>query len=96
MGWLLLGMFFNPWMPLLWAGRADPAESDITQKRKNLTLGSDAFGRAWPHFALLTAGMGPRGMACPRFLSGGKKRMYNTVKKARSMSWERAKEVRTS
>ncbi len=36
MGWLLLGILLNPWVPLLWAGRTDPAEKDITQKRKDL------------------------------------------------------------
>ena len=35
-GWLLLGMAFEPGMPLLWAGRTDPVEKDITQKKKDL------------------------------------------------------------
>lgn len=36
MGWLLLGIFFNPWESFLWAGRTDPVEKDITQKKKDL------------------------------------------------------------
>ncbi|OGP91268.1 MAG: hypothetical protein A2156_05700 [Deltaproteobacteria bacterium RBG_16_48_10] len=35
-GLLLLGLFLNPWRTLLWAGRTDSAEKDITRKRKDL------------------------------------------------------------
>ena len=35
-GLLLLGWVVNPWMANLCAGRADPIEKDITQKRKDL------------------------------------------------------------
>ncbi|HSB05980.1 MAG TPA: peptidoglycan DD-metalloendopeptidase family protein [Thermodesulfobacteriota bacterium] len=35
-GLLFLGWVFNPWMANLCAGRADPIEKDITQKRKDL------------------------------------------------------------
>ena len=34
--WLLLGIFLNPGVSLLWAARTDRHEKDITQKKKDL------------------------------------------------------------